>query len=78
MKELTRAEEQVMKYLWKLQKAYLKDIVQQFPEPSPAYTTVSTVVTVLVKKGFIGFKNTRKSTGILPTGGQTKLFKAYV
>lgn len=55
MKELTKAEEQVMQYLWMLGKAYLKDIVEQYPEPKPAYTTVSTVVNVLVKKGFIDF-----------------------
>jgi len=55
MKELTKAEEQIMQYLWKLEKAFLKDIVEQFAEPRPAYTTVSTVIRVLVKKGFIGF-----------------------
>jgi hypothetical protein len=44
MKELTKAEEQVMKYLWELKKAFLKDIVDKFPEPKPAYTTVQTVV----------------------------------
>lgn len=54
MKELTKAEEQVMHYLWNIEKGFLKDIVDRFPEPRPAYTTVSTVVRVLVKKGFIG------------------------
>ena len=55
MKELTKAEEQIMQYLWKLKKGFLKDVVEMFPEPRPAYTTVSTVVRVLVKKGFIDF-----------------------
>jgi BlaI family penicillinase repressor len=55
MKELTKAEEQIMQYLWRMKKAFLKDIVEQFPEPKPAYTTVSTVIRVLVKKGFIGY-----------------------
>lgn len=54
-KELTKAEEQVMQYLWELGKGFLKDIVESFPEPRPAYTTVSTVTGVLVRKGFIGF-----------------------
>lgn len=54
-KELTKAEEQVMQYLWAVEKGFLKDIVDQFPEPKPAYTTVSTVIRVLVKKGFIGY-----------------------
>ncbi|MBN1118654.1 MAG: BlaI/MecI/CopY family transcriptional regulator [Bacteroidales bacterium] len=53
MKELTKAEEQVMQNLWSIGKGYLKDIVEQFPEPRPAYTTISTVIRVLVKKGFI-------------------------
>ena len=44
MKELTKAEEQVMDYLWKLEKAFVKDILDQFPEPRPAYNTVSTIV----------------------------------
>lgn len=60
MKELTKAEEQVMQYLWKLEKAYLKDIVEQFPEPKPAYTTISTVVRVLVKKKFINYHTHNK------------------
>ncbi len=55
MKELTKAEDQIMQYLWKIEKGFLKDIVDQFAEPRPAYTTVSTVIRVLVKKGFIKF-----------------------
>jgi len=55
MKQLTKAEEQVMQYLWNLDKAFLKDLVESFPEPRPAYTTISTVIRVLVKKGFIDY-----------------------
>lgn len=66
MKALTKAEEQVMKYLWSLEKGYLKDIVAQYPDPAPAYTTVSTVVNVLVRKGFIGFETHGKSKEYRP------------
>ncbi|GAB4237122.1 MAG: BlaI/MecI/CopY family transcriptional regulator [Ekhidna sp.] len=66
MKELTKAEEQLMQYLWALEKAYLKDIVEQYPEPAPAYTTISTVVNVLVKKGFVGFNTHGKSREYYP------------
>ncbi len=66
MKELTKAEEQLMHYLWMLKKAYLKDIVEQYPVPAPAYTTISTVVNVLVKKGFIGFNTHGKSREYYP------------
>jgi BlaI family transcriptional regulator, penicillinase repressor len=54
MKELTRAEEQIMQVLWSLRKAYVKDIIERLPEPKPAYNTVSTVVRILEKKGFVG------------------------
>jgi BlaI family transcriptional regulator, penicillinase repressor len=66
MKALTKAEEQVMKYLWKLGRGYLKDIVAQYSDPAPAYTTVSTVVNVLVKKEFIGFETHGKSKEYCP------------
>ena len=66
MKELTHAEEQVMQYLWKLENAFLKDIVDEYPEPKPAYTTISTVIRVLVKKGFIGFEQFGKTNRYFP------------
>lgn len=66
MKELTKAEEQLMQSLWAIKKAYLKDIVEQYPEPRPAYTTISTVVNVLVKKNFIGFETHGKSREYFP------------
>ena len=49
MKELTTAEEQVMQYLWNLGKAFVKDIIELFPEPKPAYNTVSTIIRILEK-----------------------------
>jgi predicted transcriptional regulator len=54
MKELTRAEEQIMQVLWSLEKAYVKDIIERLPSPKPAYNTVSTIVRILEKKGFVG------------------------
>jgi BlaI family transcriptional regulator, penicillinase repressor len=75
---LTRAEEQVMQYLWGLDKAYLKDLVEQFPEPRPAYTTISTVVRVLVKKGFIGFKTYGKVNEYYPLVTKQKYFQRSV
>ncbi len=66
MKELTKAEEQLMHHLWDIKKAYLKDIVEQYPEPRPAYTTISTVVNVLVKKKFVGFDTHGKSREYFP------------
>ncbi len=50
---LTKAEEQVMQILWNLKEGVVKDVVEGFDEPRPAYTTVATVLTVLEKKGFV-------------------------
>ncbi|MCX6225584.1 MAG: BlaI/MecI/CopY family transcriptional regulator [Bacteroidia bacterium] len=55
MKTLTKAEEQVMQHLWSLQKAFLKDLMDSFEDPKPAYTTISTMVRILIEKEFIGF-----------------------
>jgi predicted transcriptional regulator len=77
MKELTKAEEQVMQYIWKLEKAFLKDIVEQFPEPKPAYTTISTVIRVLVKKGFIDYNTYSKVHEYYPTISKDDYFKKH-
>ena len=53
MKELTRAEEQIMQVLWEIEKGVVKDIVEKFPDPKPAYNTVSTIVRILEKKGIV-------------------------
>jgi BlaI family transcriptional regulator, penicillinase repressor len=56
MRELTRAEEQVMQVLWKIKKGFVKDILEHFEEPKPAYNTVSTIVRILQDKGFVTHK----------------------
>ncbi|MEM0938643.1 MAG: BlaI/MecI/CopY family transcriptional regulator [Bacteroidota bacterium] len=78
MKELTKAEEQLMQCLWSQEKAYLKDIVEHYPEPVPAYTTISTVVNVLVRKGFIGFEPHGKSRLYFPLITKEKYTKQYM
>ncbi len=56
MKELTKAEEQVMQILWKIKSGFIKDIMAHLPEPKPAYTTVSTIVRILEEKGFVSHR----------------------
>ena len=56
MRELTRAEEQVMQVLWKIERGFVKDILEHFDEPKPAYNTVSTIVRILQDKGFVDHK----------------------
>jgi BlaI family transcriptional regulator, penicillinase repressor len=55
MKQLTQAEEEVMQVLWRLEAAFVKEIVEEFPEPKPAYNTVSTIIRILEKKGVVGY-----------------------
>jgi len=56
MRELTRAEEEVMQVLWKIEKGFVKEILEHFPEPKPAYNTVSTITRILQDKGFVSHK----------------------
>lgn len=66
MKELTKAEEQVMQVLWKLERAFVKDVLEALPEPKPAYTTVSTIIRILEQKGFVDYKAYGKSHEYFP------------
>lgn len=66
MKELTKAEEQIMQELWKLEKAFVKDIIELLPEPKPAYNTVSTIVRILENKGFVAHEAFAKSHRYYP------------
>ncbi|MBC6610346.1 BlaI/MecI/CopY family transcriptional regulator [Hymenobacter sp. BT507] len=52
--ELTRAEEQVMQVLWQRGPSFVKDVLPELPAPTPAYTTVSTIIRILEQKGFVG------------------------
>ena len=77
MKELTRAEEQIMHVLWALKKAYVKDIVERLPFPKPAYNTVSTIVRILEKKGFVdheAFGKTHLYRPLVAKGDYTQAF----
>jgi BlaI family penicillinase repressor len=78
VKQLTPAEEQLMHILWELKKGFLKDVVESFPDPKPAYTTVSTVIRVLTKKGFIGYKTYGKTNEYFPTLTKAEYFKSRV
>jgi BlaI family transcriptional regulator, penicillinase repressor len=66
MKELTKAEEQVMQVLWKIKKGFVNDLLEHFPEPKPAYNTVSTIVRILERKGFVDHKAYGKTHEYFP------------
>ena len=53
MKQLTRAEDQIMQIVWRLKTVFIRDIIEELPVPKPHYNTVATIVKILVKKGFL-------------------------
>lgn len=65
-KRLTKAEEEVMQILWELKEAFVNELIEKFPEPKPAYNTVSTIIRILAKKGFVGHKAFGKSHQYYP------------
>ena len=65
-KPLTKAEEEIMQILWKLDHAIIKDIVDELPEPKPHYNTVSTIIKILTDKNFVGHESFGKSNRYYP------------
>ena len=66
MKELTKAEEQVMQILWDIKSGFAKDVRARFSEPRPAITTVSTILRILQDKGFVGYRAYGKTHEYFP------------
>ncbi|SHJ61029.1 BlaI/MecI/CopY family transcriptional regulator [Aquimarina spongiae] len=60
MKQLTKAEEEVMQLLWQLEEANVATIIEQMPEPKPAYNTISTIVRILENKAFVSHRKKGK------------------
>ncbi len=68
MEELTKVEERIMQQLWILKKAFVKDIIAQLPEdPKPPYNTISSVIRILVAKGYVKFKAYGKTYEYFPS-----------
>ncbi len=86
MEELTKTEERIMQVLWRLQKAFVKDIIDELDdEPKPPYNTISSIVRLLEKKGYVNYKAYGKTYEYFPaiTKDQytkttfSKLFSGY-
>lgn len=60
MKQLTKAEEEIMQLLWQLGKANVAAIIEELPEPKPAYNTISTIIRILEDKGFVDHEKVGK------------------
>ena len=66
MQQLTKAEEEIMQVLWDLEKAFVKEIIDEIPEPKPAYNTVSTIIRILEKKGIVSHESFGKTYQYYP------------
>ena len=78
MQSLTKAEEKVMQILWRLGKGFVRDVLEEFPEPKPKYSTVSTITRILEGKGFVGHKAYGKSHQYFPVVGREEYTKAFL
>ncbi len=77
MKQLTRAEEEVMQIIWDMENAYVRDILDRFPDPKPAYNTVYTIVRILESKGFLSYTAHGKAHEYYPLVSKKEYRKKY-
>ena len=76
--QLTKTEEQLMEFLWKLEKGFMKDLIEMFPDPKPAATTVATLLKRMSDKGFVGYKEYGKSREYFPMVEKSDYFSKQV
>jgi predicted transcriptional regulator len=78
MQPLSKTEEDLMNHLWKLEKAFMKDLLDLYPEPKPATTTVATLLKRMTDKGFIDYKLYGKSREYFPLVKKKDYFSKHV
>ena len=76
--QLTKTEEQLMQFLWKQERAFMKDLLEMFPDPKPAATTVATLLKRMTDKGFVGYKEYGKSREYFAIVEKTDYFSKQV
>ena len=76
--QLTKTEEQLMQYLWEKEKAFMKDLIDAYPEPRPAATTIATLLKRMTDKNFIGYKLFGNSREYYPIVLKTDYFSKHV
>ena len=78
MQQLTNAEEQVMEHLWKLEKAFMKDLLEAYPKPKPATTTIATLLKRMIDKQFVAYTEFGSSREYYPLVKKTDYFSKHV
>ena len=75
---LSKTEEQLMQHLWKLKKGYMKDLLEEYPDPKPVSTTIATLLKRMADKGFIGYNTLGKTREYYPKVKKTDYFAKHV
>ncbi len=78
MAKLTKGEERLMKILWRLKKAFLKDLLDEFPDPKPAKTTVATFLKRMVEKQIVGYNEYGRLREYYPLVSKTDYFSGHM
>lgn len=76
--QLSNSEEQLMQHLWKLEKAFMKDLLDQYPDPKPATTTVATLLKRMIDKKFISYNEIGNAREYFPLVKKTDYFSKHV
>jgi len=76
--QLSNAEEQVMEHLWKMEKAFMKDLLEAYPEPKPATTTVATLLKRMIDKNFVAYNEFGNSREYYPLVKKSDYFSKHV
>jgi BlaI family transcriptional regulator, penicillinase repressor len=76
--QLSNSEEQLMEHLWKLEKAFMKDLLEAYPEPKPATTTVATLLKRMIDKKFVAYNEFGNSRKYYPLVKKTDYFSKHV
>ncbi|WP_046743819.1 BlaI/MecI/CopY family transcriptional regulator [Kordia zhangzhouensis] len=76
--KLSKTEEQLMQHLWKLEKAFMKDLLEQYEDPKPATTTIATLLKRMTDKGYVGYKTHGKSREYYPLIRKADYFSKHL
>ena len=76
--QLTKSEEELMNIVWKLKKAFMKDLLDAYPDPKPATTTVATLLKRMTDKGFVGYNSIGRSREYFPLVKKKDYFSKHV
>jgi BlaI family transcriptional regulator, penicillinase repressor len=79
MKELTKAEERIMLIFWEIEKGFVKDVIEKIPDdPKPPYNTISSVIRLLVEKGYLNYKAYGKTHEYYPAIKKSQYRKTHM